>query len=202
MFVDPSGQSLLLILGIAALLFTPVGGVITQTTVSILSYTGMAIASLFDEQIREDMNAIGWNPFNSSEQAVLDSSKVSFYKGVPIYRINGNRSGSFYAMFLTYESNKRENPKDIVRHEWGHNIQAMIMGPGNYGLTVGIMSPTILGKHKGWIKDDYYNSPWETTADMLGGVQERKHTSSEKLRAIGYTVVGTLFFPLAYLFLI
>ena len=199
MFVDPSGQSLLLILGIAALLFTPVGGVIMQTTVSIVSYTGMAIASLFDEQIREDMNAIGWNPFNSSEQAVLDSSKVSFYKGVPVYRINGNRSGSFYAMFLTYESNKRENPKDIVRHEWGHNIQAMIMGPGNYGLTVGIMSPLNLRASK-W--GNYYNSPWETTADMLGGVQERKHKSSEKLRAIGYTVVGTLCFPLAYLFLI
>ena len=72
----------------------------------------------------------------------------------------------------------------------------------NYGLTVGIMSPTKLGKHKGWIKDDYYNSPWETTADLLGGVKSRKHTNLEKSRALAYTVVGTLCFPLAYLFLI
>ena len=27
------------------------------------------------------MNAIGWNPFNTNENAVLGSNKVSFYNG-------------------------------------------------------------------------------------------------------------------------
>lgn len=143
------------------------------------------------------MNAIGWNPFNSSESAVLGSNKVSFYKGAPVFLKNGGRSGSFYAISL----NKNRNA-DTLRHEWGHNVQAMIMGPGNYGLTVGIMSPLILGKHKGWDGVNYYNSPWETMADVFGGVQGRTHTSAEISRARWYTAIGTLFFPAAYFFLI
>jgi hypothetical protein len=43
----------------------------------------MAVAPIFDEDIRNDMNAIGWNPFNTDESATLNSSKVSFYKGGP-----------------------------------------------------------------------------------------------------------------------
>ena len=47
------------------------------------------------------MNAIGWSPFNSDESSTLHSSKVSFYKGVPIFRTAaGSRSGSFGAIFL------------------------------------------------------------------------------------------------------
>ena len=41
---------------------------------SALSYAGMAVASIFDEDIRNDMNAIGWNPFNTDESARLNSS--------------------------------------------------------------------------------------------------------------------------------
>ena len=55
-------------------------------TTSVLSYAGMAFASIFDEDIRNDMNGIGWNPFNTDESATLNSSKVSFYKGVPVFR--------------------------------------------------------------------------------------------------------------------
>lgn len=47
-------------LAIAALfLFTPVGGIVTQTAVSTLSYLGMAVASIWDKDIRADMVAIG-----------------------------------------------------------------------------------------------------------------------------------------------
>ena len=198
-FTDSTGQFAVgIFLALAAVfLFTPVGGVVAQTAVSAVSYVGMAIASIWDADIRADMNAIGWNPFNSSESAVLGSNKVSFYKGAPVFLKNGGRSGSFYAISL----NKNRNA-DTLRHEWGHNVQAMIMGPGNYGLTVGIMSPLILGKHKGWDGVNYYNSPWETMADVFGGVQGRTHTSAEISRARWYTAIGTLFFPAAYFFLI
>ena len=71
----------------------------------------------------------------------------------------------------------------------------MVMGPGNFGLTVGVMSPAIMGAGK-W---SYYNSPWETMADICGGVGSRTHTAAEITRAKRYTALGTLFFPSAYL---
>lgn len=48
------------------------------------------------------MYAIRWNPFNADESATLNSSEVSFYKGVPVFKkAAGGRSGSFGAIFLT-----------------------------------------------------------------------------------------------------
>lgn len=202
MYSDPSGKfAISAFLAIAAiLLFTPVGGVVTQTAVSVLSYIGVAVWAVGDLTFNggqgawKDMNAINWNPFNNNEATVLGSSNVSFYKGVPVFLKNSGRSGSFYAISLSKQQNA-----DTLRHEWGHNVQAMIMGPGNYGLTVGIMSPLSMRASK-W--GGYYNSPWETGADMFGGVQGRIHTSTEIARARWFVAAGTLFFPTAYLFLI
>ena len=87
----------------------------------------MAVASIFDDDIRNDMNAIGWNPFNTDESASLNSRKVSFYKGVPVFRNNMERSGSFGFIFLrrgwtdsTGVFHKLNDP-DELRHERGHN---------------------------------------------------------------------------------
>ena len=51
MNVDPSGHFPWLIL-VAIMLFTPVGGMVAQATVSTLSYVGMAVGSIFDEHRR------------------------------------------------------------------------------------------------------------------------------------------------------
>ena len=163
-------------------------------TTSVLSYAGMAFASIFDEDIRNDMNGIGWNPFNTDESATLNSSKVSFYKGVPVFRTAaGGRSGSFGAIFLTKGSGV-----DTLRDERGHNWQLMMMGIGTYGFTVGIPSPSKLGK---WNKDgNYYEAPWETMADILGGVKGRTHSSTEIWNAWGYYAVSTLCFPFTALY--
>ena len=101
MYADPSGHLAgLLLIGVWLYCFTPVGSAVTQAAVSTVSYVGMAVASIWDEDIRADMNAIGWNPFNTNENAVLGSNKVSFYKGMPVFRTNGDRSGTFYAIAL------------------------------------------------------------------------------------------------------
>lgn len=187
--MDPSGHLPVAAVIIAALLFTPAGGVAAQALTSAVSYLGMAIASIWDESIRNDMKAIGWNPFNADESATLDSSRASFYKGVPVFRTAGKRSGSFGAIFLTGGSTV-----DDLRHERGHNCQLMMMGVGIYGFTVGIPSPLRLGK---WDKaDNYYGAPWETMADMLGGVTERSHSNAEKWNAWCYYAVSILCFPL------
>ena len=165
------------------MLFTPVGGTVAQVATSVVSYAGMAVASIFDEDIRNDMNAIGWNPFNTDESATLNSSKVSFYKGVPVFRTAaGGRSGSFGAIFLT-----KDSVEDDLRHERGHNWQLMMMGIVNYAISVGIPSPLELGH---WPD---YKKPWETMADILGGASRSK-TQEEITRAwIYYFISATSF---------
>ena len=186
---DPTGHFPWLILA-AVLLFTPVGGTALQVVASVLSYVGLAIASIFDEDIRNDMNAIGWNPFNTDESATLNSSKVSFYKGVPVFRTAGGRSGSFGAIFLTKDSGV-----DILRHERGHNWQLMMMGIANYGLMIGL--PSLCE----WSDRSYYKRPWEITADVFGGVTGRIHSQADINRGYWYLGVSSLLGPLGYLFL-
>ena len=89
MYMDPSGcvpvaAVIGIVIGVvaAAMFFAPVAGTVVQVATSVVSYAGISVASIFDEDIRNDMNAIGWSPFNSDESATLHSSKVSFYKGV------------------------------------------------------------------------------------------------------------------------
>lgn len=158
------------------------------------SYAGMAITSIWDKDVRADMNSIGWNPFNDNESDVQNSSKVSFYKGVPVFRTaSGGRSGSFGAIFLTKGSGV-----DDLRHERGHNWQLMMMGIGTYSYTVGLPSPLRLGK---WDRaGNYYGAPWETMADILGGVQGRTHSKLEIANAWGYYAISTITFPFTALY--
>ena len=191
---DSDGNSAVLIgliIG-AILLFTPVGGTVFQVVTSMLSYIGMAVASIFDEDIRNDMNAIGWNPFNKNEYATLNSSKVSFYKGVPVFRTaSGGRSGSFGAIFLAKGSGI-----DSIHHERGHNWQLMMMGIANYGFMIGLPS------WREWSTRQYYDRPWDFTADVFGGVTGRTHSQADINRGYWYLAVSSLFGPLGYLFLI
>ena len=143
-------------------------GLFLQIAISIDSYVLMAIASIFDEDIRNDMNSIQWNPFNENADAVLNSSKVSFYKGAPVFRTDLNRSGTFMAIFLT-----KENSAEIVKHEWGHIAQQVFLDPIPYGIGIGIPSALELGN---W--NDYYDAPWEATADYLGGAHKEHHVEN------------------------
>ena len=189
-YVDPTGHSMLSVLLIA--LFSPLGGALLQVAISTLSYAGMAIASLFDKDIRDDLNAIGWNPFNTDESAILKSSdKVSFYKGVPVFRIPaGERSGSFGAIFLAKGSGAI-----TLRHERGHNSQLMMMGIANFGLMIGLPSAFE------WSNRPYYERPWEITADIFGGVNRKGHSQANINRGYWYLGVAALFGPFAYFFL-
>jgi RHS repeat-associated protein len=190
MMIDPNGNFAWLIFA-AIILFTPVGGTALQIAASTLSYVGMVVASIWDREIREDMNAIGWNPFNTNESSTLSSNKVSFYKGVPVFRFSfGERSGSFGAIFLTKDSGI-----DTLRHERGHNWQLMMMGIGTYGLMIGLPSAFE------WSTRSYYERPWEITADVFGDVRGRTHTQSDINRGYWYLGVSSFFGPVGYFFL-
>ncbi len=165
-------------------------GVFSQFLVSLWSYVGMAVTSIWDDEVRSDMNAIKWNPFNVDESVVLNSKKVSFYKGAPVFKTNLNRSGSFCAIFLNSSASET-----TLKHEYGHNIQQMIMGPVKFGAMIGLPS------WQQWSSRDYYDRPWEVTADVFGGVTNRTHSTQDIIRGYFYLATSTFFGPFGYFFL-
>ncbi|MBQ7602143.1 MAG: RHS repeat-associated core domain-containing protein, partial [Lachnospiraceae bacterium] len=118
--------------------------------------------------------------FNQSEEKALESHYSSIYKGAPVIRIEGDRSFSFGAIFFTKESNNRSNPEDVVRHEYGHTIQLKLMDPISYLVNIGLPSSLDLGS------GEYYDKPWEITADILGGVKSRKHSKEKMIEGVVY----------------
>lgn len=192
-FFDPYGRSatMIILCILAALLFTDIGGKIFQEVSSLVCYVGFAIMSIRNEEIRKDMNQIGWNPFNSNVDYARNSSVVSFYKGVLVIKIDGSRSCSFGIIFLKGGANA-----DELRHERGHNWQLMSMGIATYGITVGIPSTLMLGGASK--RGNYYNVPWETMADIFGGVKEREHTDKQKKNAWIYYIFRSSLLPYFY----
>ena len=195
MYLDPSGESAILaIIIVAVLLFTPVGGTLAQVATSTVSYVGMAAWALGDLVFNggngawADMNRIKWNPFNSDESAVFASNHISFYKGEPVFLKDKGRSGSFYFISLN-----RKETYDVLRHERGHGYQSMMMGIATFAITVGLPSWQKWGLCANY--NTYYNAPWETMADILGGVQGRTHTQQEISRAWAYYDMSHIIIP-------
>lgn len=195
MNVDPSGESAILAIAIlATMLFTPFGGALAQVATSAVSYVSMAAFALGDLATNSgngawaDMNRIHWNPFNSNESAVFASTSFSFYKGEPVFIKDSGRSWSFYLISLN--SNETE---DTLRHERGHGYQSMMMGIVTFAITVGLPSWQQWGLCAN--NKTYYKAPWETMADIMGGVQGRVHTQQEISRAWTYYDMSHLIIP-------
>ena len=147
----------------------------------------------FVKDIAEDINNFDSN--NESEEKVLESNYFSSYKGVPVIRTNGDRSGSFGAIFLTRETNNRSNPEDVIRHEYGHTKQLEQLGIVNYALCIGLPS------WQQWGTGEYYSKPWEITADIYGGVQSRNHSQSNIDRGFAYLEGSKIIGPLIWVFI-
>ena len=86
-----------------------------------------------------------------------------------------DRSFSYYSIFLTSDANA-----DTVRHEYGHSLQFMEMGPTDYFWCIGVPS---MAK---WGDGFYYNRQQEVLADVYGDVQERTHTQEQIDAAYNY----------------
>lgn len=170
----------------------PVTGAITQFGITLGMYGGFMMASVFDSQIDADMKAIGWNPFNINAQAVADAEKASFYKGMPVVKYDTKRSSSIMGV-ITLDKGASV---DIVKHEWGHGLQQLILGQANYLITVGIPS------WKKWGSGDYYDKPWEIMAEMTGGVNNSsdERTLEEMYRGENYLKAASLFGVFGLLF--
>lgn len=183
MYLDPSGE-----LGI--LFWLAVSGIIWCASTSLGGYTAAAVMSIWDEDIRKDMNRIKWNPFNSDESLVAKSTKVSFYKGQFVVRNNfaftQHRSFSFGIMFLEKGVMDTAYGRDVVRHEWGHFVQLSIVGVPKF---LGFFAiPSMLSGSS----SNYYSLPWERSADLFGGVSgtnwSTHHTPNSGFYSILYLI--------------
>ena len=167
-------------------------GAFTQGVVSAYSYLAFSIASLFVEDIRDDMASIGWNLFNTSESLVLNSNKVSFYKGVPVIKFSSDflSSFSFYSIFFNEYNNRS---KDTIFHEYGHTLQARELDPVTYMLFYGIPSITINGLEKLGVcfGIEYLDYPWERSADIFSS-KDFSNESRDTV-AIAYFVTTQIF---------
>ena len=192
---------------IAAVLI-PGAGFATQIGFSTMMYGAFMIGSVFNDTIEKNMNAIGWNPFNTDASLVVTSEMVSFYKGMPSVKIDNlpeGRSGSFLGMWLAPSVNENK-----VKHEWGHSIQQGVMGALKYGLFVAIPSYFHFGAHKWPRVPCYYVRPWEVVADYFGGVDPHAweddgyiaRSQNDVEIGIRHMIVATLFGPVSYLFAI
>ena len=129
-----------------------------QLAVSVICYLGAAIASIWDEDVRADMNNINWNPFNTDTGSASNCNAMSFYKGVPVFMMGGE-AGSVSFGFIGLDKVNHKGKAEVLKHERGHNTQLMTMGLLKYVAFVGIPSP---------IKNGDY-TPWELSASRLGG---------------------------------
>jgi len=121
--------------------------------------------------------------FNDSPKVVLESHYFSAYRGAPVVRLSvDNRSFSFGVLFIQRGLDPEdESHRMIVRHEYGHFLDFLKIGPVSYLAVVGI--PSILSKNN----PAYYELKWEASADYNGGIK-RKGISQETLqRGADYT---------------
>ncbi len=169
----------------------PIGGMLTQTVVSVGSYLGVTVGSLFNHQLRADLTAINYNPFNIDVTKALSAHSITFYRGVAIYKVSMPRSGSFGAVLLDPDSDET-----ALRHEYGHTRQLIILGPLTYLLMIGAPSYWETSHRS------YYDRPWEITADLLGGVTMRQHLPTDQRRGEAYLAVSAVAGPFGYLFLL
>jgi len=120
--------------------------------------------------------------YDINESAVNNSNKVSWYRGMPVFLTNWSRSGSFFAITLSrYNLKVRcdDNPDElnedwdpwILRHEWGHGVQAWQLGALWYGLIVGMPSIANWNERADDHPSSYYEAGGEKRADILGSVK-------------------------------
>ncbi|MBQ8830437.1 MAG: hypothetical protein IJ017_02420 [Oscillospiraceae bacterium] len=109
---------------------------------------------------------------NTDIEKVLKARHFSSYMSVPVIKLPIGDSGmSLGVIFL----GKDVDSPQLLLHEYGHRLQLKNMGFFRYFIKIFIPSLTanILWR-KGKLPYDYYGSPWESEADVLGGVVRTK----------------------------
>lgn len=106
--------------------------------------------------------------YNTDINKVLNARYFSDYMGVPVIKLPIGHAGM--SLGIIFLGRKVTSPK-LLLHEYGHRLQLKNMGFFRYLTRVFIPSVTAnILWHKNKLPYDYYGSPWESEADILGGV--------------------------------
>ena len=115
--------------------------------------------------VKEDYN--NFNRNNEDENKVFKSNYFSAYKGAIVVRTPFDASFSYGIIAL----NTNNEDSSELNHEYGHYLQMQDKGVADYTKEIAIPSITAnVLKRMGKLPYDYYGSPWESEADLLGGV--------------------------------
>ena len=86
------------------------------------------------------------------------------------------------------------NP-EIVKHEWGHFAQMLLMGIPKNATTVAI--PSALSDPYDLY---YYSNPWARTADFLGGASwPTDYREGSLAWGLAHFILGPIYVPLFYI---
>lgn len=124
--------------------------------------------ALFFKNIVKDIK--NYDKANESEQTVFSASYFSCYKGTFVIKANFRSSFSFGFIALC----TRQQNENTLKHEYGHRLQLKNIGLYRYIRDVAIPSVKAFNlNRKNKLLFDYYGSPWESEADVLGGVDRQ-----------------------------
>ena len=168
-----------------------------SSAVAIGGIIGAAIGGRWDDVV-SDYNNGCLNPFNQSEDVALMTKVVGFYKGSTI--IKQDLIGTCSA-FGTIWANAFSDP-NTVKHEYGHSIQERILGI-SYWTRIAI--PSMLyyeyDKKTNGTSVDYFSTPWEYSADQMGGVKRNFAYKQNSLKwSIAENILGPVVILLYFLF--
>ena len=141
----------------------------------------------------------------NTDETVAEENLVNdgftFYKGVPVFSVDGLGTGGFSFGIIGIGSGNlgRDDFNDILNHEYGHFLHMLMLGPTDYFVTTALPSLAFAGlTNAGIFPHDYYHSlPWERTADILGGA-DFEHLPGTNLAALDflrYTLVYSRLTP-------
>ena len=140
---------------------------INENIVEVIATISETITEFVDD-LKEDKN--NYDSQNELESAVYNANYFSSYKGAFVLKTPFKASFSFGFIGLS----RVQQNSTTLNHEYGHYKQFENVGFGNYFTDIAIPSVTANILHRvGKLQYDYYTSPWESEADMLGGINNR-----------------------------
>lgn len=120
------------------------------------------------KQIKRDIRNFDRN--NTCERTVLEAFLFSAYRGCFALRTPFRRSGAYGFLMISRSEKADAAGEDLVRHEYGHIRQLRLLGFWRFLFCIGLPSFFEWGDDP-----NYYERPWEITADLLGNVRGRRH---------------------------
>ena len=195
MNVDPSGRAWYDWISTIVGFLNPV-----NTTTAIGAIVVAAISGRWTDVVTDWYSGC-LNPFNTSEDTVMDAQVLSFYKGsTVIWQDTISTCSAFGTIWADDYMNSTS-----LKHEYGHSIQENLLGPA-YDHT--IFWPSVRYNIYDRIIDgdpiDYYSMPWERTADFLGGVTASEREEGYKKGSLAWgiaeNILGYGISPFYYMF--